>query len=205
MKNDYVIATGGDLLPETLLSAYMQGFFPWYNDDEPILWHSPDPRMVIFPEKLHISHSMQKILDKNIFTVTINRDFASVICNCAGIERPRQGGTWINGDIIAAYTELHRLGFAVSAESWLEGNLVGGCYGILLASKKCQRKAFFGESMFSRTPNASKAAFLTLAQKLFAGGAAFIDCQVPTEHLYSLGGELISRKKFLQLLRETVG
>jgi leucyl/phenylalanyl-tRNA--protein transferase len=181
-----------------LLSAYEQGLFPWYNPEDPLLWQSPDPRMVIFPEKLHVSRSMRKILEKDTFTVSFNRDFAGVISACAAVERPGQGGTWISGDIIAAYTELHHLGWACSAEAWQNGELAGGCYGIRLGA------AFFGESMFAVQPNASKAAFLSMAQLLFAGGAAFIDCQVPSDHLRSLGGEEISRAEFLALLQQTL-
>jgi leucyl/phenylalanyl-tRNA--protein transferase len=193
-----IVAMGGNLSPGMLLSAYEQGIFPWYNPEDPILWQSPDPRCVIFPETLRVSSSMKKLLRQGKFTVTLDGDFPAVIRACASIERPGQDGTWISGDIIAAYTELHRLGWAHSAESRLGGDLVGGCYGIRMG------RAFFGESMFSRQANASKAAFLTLAQALFADGAAFIDCQVPTDHLRSLGGEEMSRKDFLRLLRETL-
>jgi leucyl/phenylalanyl-tRNA--protein transferase len=181
-----------------LLSAYEQGIFPWYNPEDPLIWQSPDPRFVIFPEKLHVSASMQKILRRGTFTVTFDRDFPAVIRGCAAVERPGQGGTWISEDIIGAYVELHRLGWAHSAESWLEGELAGGCYGIRLGGVFC------GESMFARRSNASKAAFLTLARSLFAGGVRFIDCQVPTEHLRSLGGEEISRARFLKLLEESL-
>ena len=192
-----IIAVGGNLSPGMLLSAYEQGLFPWYNPaEDPLLWQSPDPRMVIFPQDLHISRSMQKIFDNNTFTITINGDFAAVIAGCAETERPGQGGTWINADIIEAYTELHRMGRAISAEAYLDGELAGGCYGIRLGNVFC------GESMFAKKPNASKAAFLTLAQRLFADGVAFIDCQVPSKHLRSLGGREISRMQFLDLLRE---
>ncbi|MDR1971085.1 MAG: leucyl/phenylalanyl-tRNA--protein transferase [Treponema sp.] len=197
-----IVAIGGNLSPGMLLSAYEQGIFPWYNPEDPVLWQSPDPRFVIFPETLHISASMRKILRQGKFTVTFDRDFPGVIRNCAAVERPRQGGpagTWITADIITAYTELHRLGYAHSAESWLDGELAGGCYGLKLG------KVFCGESMFARTANASKAAFLTLAQSLFAGGLRLIDCQVPTDHLRSLGGRELSRAAFLKLLRETLG
>jgi leucyl/phenylalanyl-tRNA--protein transferase len=193
-----IVAVGGNLSPGMLLSAYEQGIFPWYNPEDPILWQSPDPRCVLFPEKLRVSSSMRKILRQGKFTVTIDRDFPAVIQACASVERPGQDGTWISGDIITAYTELHRLGWAHSAESWLDGDLVGGCYGIRMG------RAFFGESMFARRPNASKAAFLTLARTLFEDGIAFIDCQVPTDHLSSLGGEEMSRKDFLRLLGETL-
>lgn len=181
-----------------LLSAYEQGIFPWYNPEDPILWQSPDPRMVLFPEKLHIGASMKKILKKRRFEFAMDRDFKGVIQGCAEMFRPGQEGTWITGDIIAAYTELHRLGWAHSAESYQDGELVGGCYGIRLGN------AFFGESMFAKQPNASKAAFLSLAQRLFADGVAFIDCQVYTNHLASLGAETMSRQAFLQLLEETL-
>jgi leucyl/phenylalanyl-tRNA--protein transferase len=181
-----------------LLSAYEQGIFPWYNPEDPILWQSPDPRCVIFPEKLQVSSSMKKLLRRGVFAVTVDRDFPAVIRACASIERPGQDGTWITGDIIAAYTELHRLGWAHSAESWLDEELAGGCYGVRIG------RVFFGESMFSRRPNASKTAFLTLALALFAEGIAFIDCQIPTAHLCSLGGEEINRTDFLHLLRETL-
>ncbi|GHU80495.1 leucyl/phenylalanyl-tRNA--protein transferase [Spirochaetia bacterium] len=190
-----IVALGGNLSPGMLLSAYEQGIFPWYNPEEPILWQSPDPRFVIFPEKLHISSSMQRVFKRGDFEVTLDRDFEGVIRGCSEIDRPGQGGTWITHDIIAAYTELHRLGWAHSAESCQDGELAGGCYGILLG------KVFCGESMFTRKSNASKAAFLTLAQGLFSRGVTFIDCQVPTDHLRSLGGEEMSRRDFLRLLK----
>ena len=181
-----------------LLSAYEQGLFPWYSEGEPVIWHSPDPRFVIFPGKLHVSASMEKIIKQKRFTVTFDRDFPAVISACAQVKRPGQNGTWISPDMIAGYTELHRLGFALSAEAWLEGNLAGGCYGIRLG------RAFFGESMFTLKPNASKAAFITLARFLFEDGVRFIDCQQHTRHLESLGAEDISRKEFISLLKGVV-
>ncbi|MDR1108488.1 MAG: leucyl/phenylalanyl-tRNA--protein transferase [Spirochaetaceae bacterium] len=193
-----LVAVGGNLSPGMLLSAYEQGIFPWFNPGDPILWQSPDPRFVIFPEKLHVSASMKRLLKKGEFEVALDRDFAGVIRACAETERPGQGGTWITEDMIRAYTELHRLGWAHSAESYAGGKLAGGCYGIRLG------RVFFGESMFARVSNASKAAFLTLAKRLFADGTAFIDCQVPTDHLLSLGGEAISRRDFLRLLKNTL-
>jgi leucyl/phenylalanyl-tRNA--protein transferase len=195
---DWIVAVGGNLSPGMLLSAYEQGLFPWYNQDDPVLWQSPDPRFVIFPDKLHISRSMAKVLRKDAFTFALDRDFEGVIRGCGEIYRSGQGGTWITEDIIAAYGELHRLGWAHSAESYLEGRLVGGCYGVRLGN------AFIGESMFASRPNASKAAFLRLAQLLFADDIAFIDCQVHTDHLASLGGEEISRKDYLELLDEAL-
>jgi leucyl/phenylalanyl-tRNA--protein transferase len=181
-----------------LLSAYMQGIFPWYNEGDPILWQSPDPRFLLFPERLHISTSMKKVLRKKTFTVLFDHDFDSVIENCAAIYRPHQSGTWITSDMIAAYKELHRLGWAHSAESYVDEKLVGGCYGIRLGN------VFFGESMFSKMTNASKAAFLTLAPLLFADGVAFIDCQAYTDYLASLGAVEISRSVFLKTLHKTL-
>ena len=197
-KHESIIAWGGNLSPGMLLSAYEQGLFPWYSDGQPVMWHSPDPRFVIFPENLHVSASMKKILRRGDFSVTMDRDFSGVISACSEKERPGQGGTWITTDIIEGYTRLHKLGWAHSAEAYLEGELAGGCYGIKLGN------AFFGESMFTHVTNASKAAFLTLARLLFDGGVRFIDCQMPTRHLESLGGEEISRKDFITLLRETL-
>jgi leucyl/phenylalanyl-tRNA--protein transferase len=195
-----IIAIGGNLSPGMLLSAYEQGIFPWYNPDDPILWQSPNPRFVIFPHTLHISRSMQKLLKRGDFEISFDRDFDGVIRGCGEVDRPGQGGTWITEDIIAGYTGLFRLGYAHSAESRQDGVLVGGCYGVLL------NNVFCGESMFARVSNASKAAFLTLAQYLFEErGVCFIDCQVPTDHLRSLGGQVVSRKKFLQLLKDAGG
>ncbi|MDR0644110.1 MAG: leucyl/phenylalanyl-tRNA--protein transferase [Treponema sp.] len=195
---DDIVAIGGNLSPGMLLSAYEQGIFPWYNEDDPIIWQSPNPRFVIFPQNLHISSSMKKILKKKTFEITFDRDFSGVIINCASTYRPRQDGTWITSDMIAAYTEMYRLGYAHSAESYLNGQLSGGCYGIRLG------KIFFGESMFSKAPNASKAAFLTLAAALFSDGVELIDCQVHTSHLESLGGTDIARADFLKLLKNAV-
>jgi leucyl/phenylalanyl-tRNA--protein transferase len=196
--SESIVAVGGNLSPGMLLSAYEQGIFPWFNPEDPIIWQSPEIRLVIFPEKLHISRSMEKILNRNDFEISLDRDFSGVIRGCAGMYRPGQGGTWITADIIEAYTELHRLGWAHSAESYRHGNLTGGCYGLRLG------RVFFGESMFAQEANASKAAFLTLARLLFDDGVAFIDCQVPSEHLHSLGGEEMDRKDFLALLKETL-
>ena len=201
-----------------LLSAYEQGLFPWYSEGEPVIWHSPDPRFVLFPEKLHVSASMKKVLKRGDFSITFDRNFAGVITACSQIDRPGQKGTWITADVINAYTELHHLGWAHSAEAYRDEEpeagapktdtapekrasapvLAGGCYGIRLGN------CFFGESMFSRTNNASKAAFLTLARFLFDDGVRFIDCQVHTDHLESLGAEEISRKDFLALLHDTL-
>jgi len=193
--DDNIISIGGNLSPGMLLSAYEQGIFPWYGPDDPVIWQSPDPRCVIFPDGLHISSSMQKILKKQIFKITYDTCFSRVIRECAQTKRPNQGGTWITEDIIKAYTDLHNLGWVHSAEAWLNDELAGGCYGLLLG------KAFCGESMFSVKANASKAAFISLAQTLFKHNIAFIDCQVPNQHLLSLGGEEISRSDFLEILK----
>ena len=192
--DDNIVAIGGNLSPGMLLSAYEQGIFPWYNPGDPLLWQSPDPRCVIFPDNLHISSSMKKIFKQGIFEITYDKDFEGVIRGCSQTPRHNQNGTWISDDIINAYVELHRLGWVHSAEAWYEGELAGGCYGALLG------KCFIGESMFSRKPNASKAAFLSLAEIMFEHGVAFIDCQVPTKHLLSLGGESMARNDFLELL-----
>ena len=197
-KHDSIVAWGGNLSPGMLLSAYEQGLFPWYCDGEPVIWHSPDPRFVLFPEKLHISASMKKVLKRGEFNITFDEDFPGVIAACSQMERPGQGGTWITRDMIGAYTELHRLGWAHSAEANFEGELVGGCYGVRMGN------IFFGESMFSRKSNASKAAFLTLAATLFGEGVRFIDSQAYTSHMESLGAEEIGRKEFIALLRETL-
>jgi len=192
--NNDIISVGGNLSPGMLLSAYEQGIFPWYGPGDPILWQSPDPRCIIFPDKLHISSSMKKIFKKQIFKITYDADFNGVIRGCAEKNRPGQNGTWITGDIINAYTKLHELGWVHSAEAWQDGELAGGCYGVLLG------RVFYGESMFADKENASKAAFLSYARHLFEHNAAFIDCQVPNKHLLSLGGEEMSRNNFLKLL-----
>jgi len=194
--NDDIISVGGNLSPGLLLSAYEQGIFPWYNPGDPVIWQSPDPRCVIFPDKLHISSSMQKIFKSGVFKITYDEDFEGVIRGCSEIPRRKQKGTWISNDIIEAYLEMNSLGWAHSAECWQDGELVGGCYGVLLS------RGFCGESMFSKKPNASKAAFLSLAKTMFEHGVGFIDCQVPTDHLLSLGGEVVARKDFLELLKE---
>jgi leucyl/phenylalanyl-tRNA--protein transferase len=190
-----IAASGGNLSPGMLLSAYEQGLFPWYNEDDPILWHSPDPRFVLFKDNLHISKSMKKILRQNRFEIKFDTNFLSVMQNCAAVKRHDQDGTWISNDIINAYEKMHRLGWAHSAESYLDEKLVGGCYGMRLGN------AFFGESMFSFFPNASKAAFLTLAQILFNDEVLFIDSQVHTDYLESLGAIEIPRSDYLALLK----
>ena len=190
-----IIAVGGDLSPERLLLAYRNGIFPWYNEDQPIIWWCPDPRFVLFPEELIVSRSMEKILNQHIFRFTFNKAFTQVIQNCKTITRKEQDGTWITPAIEHAYTQLHHQGYASSAEAWLNGELVGGLYGVRLGN------IFFGESMFSKVSNASKFAFISYVKQLQKEGVALIDCQVYTKHLESLGAVMIDRKEFLEILK----
>jgi leucyl/phenylalanyl-tRNA--protein transferase len=194
---DGLLAIGGELSVERLIDAYNQGIFPWYDASQPVLWWSPDPRMVLFPEKLRVSKSMKKLFRDKTFEVTFNTDFKSVIENCANIWREGQDGTWITEEIQKAYLDLHRLGIAHSVEVWDGKKLVGGLYGIYLEDKK----VFCGESMFATASNASKYGFIKLVEKLRAQGVKLIDCQIYTPHLESLGAEEISRKEFLEFLR----
>ena len=189
-----VLAIGGDLSVDRLLLAYQSGIFPWYNEREPIVWYSPDPRMVLFPDKLKVSKSMRQLINKDIFKVTFNTNFNEIIANCKTINRNDQQGTWITDEMQKAYTKLHQLGFAKSVEVWLNNEIVGGLYGIDLGSVFC------GESMFSKIPNTSKIAFIYLIEKLKKENYKLIDCQVYTEHLASLGAEEISRTEFLKYL-----
>lgn len=191
-----IVAIGGDLSIERLLLAYRSGIFPWYHEDQPILWWSPDPRFVLFPDKLKISKSMQSVIKKGQFTFTINEAFADVIYNCKATHRKNQPGTWITAEIESAFTDLYKKGFACSAETWQDNELVGGLYGVSLGN------VFFGESMFSKVSNASKFAFIQLVKKLQEEGTALIDCQVYTRHLESLGAEMISRDEFIELLEQ---
>lgn len=190
-----IVAIGGDLGIERLLLAYRSGIFPWYNEDEPIVWWSPDPRFVLFPEKLRVTKSMQSVLNNGTFRFTINRAFNKVLQNCKSITRKDQEGTWITPEVQKAYTELHELGYAHSAEAWMNGELVGGLYGIKLGN------VFFGESMFSTISNASKFAFINYVRQLQKENIALIDCQVYTAHLESLGAKMIKREIFMDLLR----
>ncbi|HTX73733.1 MAG TPA: leucyl/phenylalanyl-tRNA--protein transferase [Rectinemataceae bacterium] len=194
-----LLCIGGNLSPGLLLSAYRRGIFPWYSEGEPILWWSPNPRFVLFPEKLHVSATMRKLLRKSAVAdhpleLSLDRDFASVIGSCSAVSRPGQRGTWITADMIAAYRELHRLGYAHSVELRREGRLVGGLYGVSLGS------LFFGESMFSLEPDASKLAFIPLVWRLHEEGFTLVDSQVYTDHLAGLGAQQISRSDYLALL-----
>jgi leucyl/phenylalanyl-tRNA---protein transferase len=190
-----LLAVGGDLSPERLLVAYASGIFPWYSDDQPILWHSPDPRSVLRPESLHVPRSLAKTIRRKRFEVRLDTAFERVIRGCADAVRPGGGGgTWITPDMLDAYCELHRLGFAHSAEAYAEGRLVGGLYGVSLGS------IFFGESMFARAPDASKVAFVALVRQLVRWDFALIDCQQQTHHLARFGAVLWSRSCYLEAL-----
>lgn len=195
---DGLLAVGGDLSRERLLLAYRNGIFPWYNEDEPICWWCPDPRFVLFPEELKISKSMRPVLKGNKFRFTINKAFVQVMQHCRKTDRKGQDGTWISPAIVEAYTDLHLMGYAHSAEAWMDGQLVGGLYGIRMGN------VFFGESMFSSVSNASKFAFARYVSFLQQQKVQLIDCQVYTPHLESLGARLIPRADFIGQLRQLI-
>lgn len=192
-----LLAAGGDLSPDRLINAYRQGIFPWFNEDDPILWWSPDPRCILLPEHCIISKSLRKKILKMEFKLTLDQAFESVVRACAA-PRKQQQETWISEQMIFAYHRLFKMGVAHSVEVWKDEQLVGGLYGLSIGS------LFFGESMFSRANDASKIAFVYLCKQLKHWNFTFIDCQVPSEHLHSLGAQLISRQKFLSLLRKHI-
>lgn len=192
---DGILAIGGDLSPERLQLAYQSGIFPWFEDGDPIVWWSPNPRMVLFLDELNVSKSMRNILNRNIFTVTFNQNFREVISNCQNIKRDGQNGTWITNDMIEAYCALHELGIAKSVEVWQDEELVGGLYGINLGHVFC------GESMFSKVSNASKVAFIALVNRLKNEDYKLLDCQVYNPHLESLGCREIERDEFMAILK----
>lgn len=202
-----IVAAGGNVSPGMLLSAYSQGIFPWFSEYDPILWWSPDPRFVLFPQKLHVSKTMRKFLRRSLLFFTVDEAFDEVIVACAKAPRRHQDGTWITNEMLAGYQEMHRLGYAHSVEVWEpsangaethsdRGRLVGGLYGVSLG------RVFFGESMFSRASNASKAAFIVLVRRLIDENFQLIDSQVYTKHLESLGAEDISREHYLEVLQQ---
>lgn len=193
-----VLAVGGDLRPERLLAAYAMGIFPWPVEGEPLLWHSPDPRFVLTPEALHLPRSLAKTLRRGLFEIRYDTAFDEVMRRCASVRRQGQRGTWITEQMREAYGELHRLGFVHSVESWQDGALVGGLYGVSLGG------AFFGESMFALAPDASKVAFAALVQRLRGWGFTLVDCQVETEHLARFGAEPWPRERFLTALEATL-
>ena len=194
---DGLLAIGGDLSPERLLQAYRNGIFPWYEED-PILWWSPDPRFVLFPEELKISKSIRPLLNRNEFEFTINKAFKDVIQHCKKIHRPEQNGTWITDEVEKAFLQMHELGYAHSAEVWQNNELIGGLYGIRLG------KVFFGESMFSKVSNASRYAFIKYIEILKQEAVEIIDSQVYTEYLESFGARMITGKEFTGLLKELI-
>jgi len=191
-----LLAVGGSLTQQRLWEAYNSGIFPWYEEGDPVLWWSPDPRMVLFPQDLKVSKSMKQLFRKEAFKVTYNQNFEEVMRNCAKMSREGQDGTWITDEMILAYVKLHQLGRAVSVEVWQQDDLVGGLYGIYLKEKH----VFCGESMFAKVSNASKYGFITLVQKLEKEDVELIDCQLHTEHLASLGAREMSRDNFLSYL-----
>jgi len=194
--DDGLLAIEGDLSVQRLLLAYSSGIFPWYSDDDPILWWSPDPRFVIYPKDIRTSHSMKKILSKNTYRISFDTCFRDVISNCSNIRK--ESGTWITNDMIEAYCNLHELGFAHCVETWYQDKLVGGLYGVSIG------KCFFGESMFSTMDNASKVAFITLGKILEEKEFTIIDCQVHTNHLESLGAVYTPREKFLGIVKKGI-
>lgn len=193
-----LLAVGGDLSIERLKLAYSNGIFPWYEEGMPILWWSPDPRMVLFPKKMIISHSLKQVIKKNSFTITFDLEFEKVIDECSVTPRKEQEGTWITREMKSAYLRLHEAGFAHSVEAWLDNKLVGGLYGVSLG------RAFFGESMFHKETNASKVALFHLVERLMEWEYEIIDAQVYTNHLESLGGELIPRDQYLRMLEKAL-
>lgn len=196
-EEDGLLAFGGDLSIERLLLAYSNGIFPWYNEDEPIMWWCPKPRFILKPDEIKISKSMRKIIKKGQFKVTFNNDFEGVISNCKSM-RENEEGTWITDDMKEAYINLFNNGFAVSVETYLDGELVGGLYGVVIG------RCYFGESMFSKVSNASKMALITLAERLKELNFEFIDCQVYTPHLESMGAKMVEWDDFKVMLHRGI-
>ena len=199
--DDGLLAVGGGLSPEWILTAYSLGIFPWYSEGEPIYWWSPDPRLMMHPTDIKVSKSMKQVFRKKTFTITLDTDFRQVITNCQTTKRNYGEGTWITNDMLEAYCYLHQLGFAHSVEVWDSKNqqqLVGGLYGLSLG------KCFFGESMFAKASNASKAAYIALCHQLTTWQFNMVDCQMPTPHLQSLGGKIVAREPFLQQLAKDI-
>lgn len=192
-----ILAIGGDLSTERLHLAYRSGIFPWYSEGEPIMWWCPDPRFVLYPEEVRISRTMRQVLNRNIFEITSDTCFRETMIGCSQ-PRETQDGTWITDPMLEAYCEFHKLGYAHSVEAWKDGKLAGGLYGVSLG------RCFFGESMFTRENNASKAAFLVLVQRLVEQGFLIIDCQVYTRHLENFGAREVPRTEFLQVLNRSL-
>ncbi len=196
--DDGLVAIGGDLTPEYLISAYANGIFPWFSKEDPILWWSPNPRLILIPNEFKLSKSLKKTIENKIFEIKIDTDFKSVILNCSKSPRPGQDGTWITNEMIQAYIKLHEIGIAHSFETYLNNELVGGLYGVSLG------KAFFGESMFFKKTDASKVAFDYLVNWCIKNGFHFIDAQQPTDHLISLGAKKMERSEFLKRLDKSL-
>lgn len=198
-EEDGLVAVGGDLSVDRLLLAYSNGFFPWfsYRDQKEPLWFCPLQRFVIFPDEIHVSHSMRQLIHKDLYRITVNKDFAGVLQGCATAQnRSTEEGAWLGPDIVKAYTELHHQGFAASIEVWEKNRLVGGLYGVTLGS------SFFGESMFSLVPSASKLALIFLARQFAKLGGTLIDCQLETPHLRSMGARFIPYEEYIRLIRK---
>ena len=193
-SEDGILAIGGDLSVGRLVEAYANGIFPWFNEEDPILWWSPDPRFVLFPDELKVSKSMRPYFNQEKYKVSFDQDFREVILNCQQLYRPGQGGTWITEEMLEAYVRLHQKGFAHSVEVWEGDELVGGLYGIALG------RIFFGESMFAKKSNASKFGFISLVRRLQEWGYQLIDCQQETRHLASLGAKAIPRNEFMNYI-----
>ena len=195
-EGDGLLAVGGDLSERRLVKAYYMGIFPWYSDPDPILWWSPDPRLVLFPSELRVSRRLRRTIRRGTFRVTMDTAFEQVIHACAEIPRKHEKGTWITRDMVTAYCRLHTAGFAHSVEAWYEGRLAGGLYGVAIG------RCFFGESMFSNQSNASKVAFVELVEYLHKRKFRLIDCQVTTTHLKNFGAREIPRVEFLSILEK---
>lgn len=197
-REDGLLAVGGDLSPQRLLLGYALGIFPWYNEAQPILWHSPDPRFVLFPQELRVQRSLRKVLRRQPYRLTLDTAFGHVIDACARTPRPGQSGTWITRAMKRSYMRLHEQGLAHSVEAWVGEELLGGLYGV------CLGRVFFGESMFSRAPDASKVAFVAVVRQLVRWGVTLIDSQVYTDHVSRFGGRDIPRAEYLALVAEGI-
>ena len=197
-SDEGILAYGGDLSVNRLLAAYTKGIFPWFNEDDPILWWSPNPRFVLYPDELHISKSLKKTIKKNIFEIKYNTSFVEVLIECVNASRPDQEGTWITPDMIEAYSDLHNDGWAHSFEAWYDGELVGGGYGVVIGDIFC------GESMFAKKSDASKVAFVHLVNRLKESGFKLIDSQIHTEYLESFGAKHITRDEYLSLVKQSL-
>ncbi len=197
-EDDGLLAVGGDLSVDRLILGYSMGIFPWYSDGYPILWWSPDPRLILIPQELKVSRSLRQTIKKDIYTITMDKAFEQVISNCADIRRGEDDGTWITSEMKDAYIQLHNAGYAHSVEAWNADELAGGLYGVILG------RAFFGESMFAKKNDASKVAFVKFAEFLIKRGFELIDCQVTTRHLMNFGAREVPRAEFLEMLTKAL-